>query len=183
MLDGLLERCAVESDFYVRDMLTWSLIRLPSELTVPRLLAELQSGVAQARSQALHTLSKIKDHRVFDKITPLLMRDMDDEVARSAWRAAVVLVPDELKHQLAGELSAQLGRGDRSLRLSLSRALVALGADVVEPVLRRIVDLGALDAREHARATLGLLHDPDSGFDLDIKEAKRRFVLGKDVNA
>jgi HEAT repeat protein len=183
MLEEVMERCAVEPDFYVRDMLTWALIRLPAELTVPRLIAELRSGLPQARSQALHTLSKIKDRRVFDEITPSLMRDADDEVARSAWRAAVVLVPERLKPQLALELSTQLGRGDRGLRLSLSRALVALEADVVEPVLRQMLDIGPSDAREHARATLDLLLDPDAGFDLDIKEAKRRFVLGKDVKA
>lgn len=183
MLDALIERCAVEPDFYVRDMLTWAIIRLPSEVAVPMLLAELRSDVAQARSQALHTLSKIRDTRVFEKITPSLMRDMDDEVARSAWRAAVVLVPDRHKPQLAEELSAQLGRGDRSLQLSLSRALVALGAEVVEPVLKRALDLGTPEVRLHARATTRLLHDPDSGFDLDINEAKRRFVLGKDIDA
>lgn len=183
MLDALMERCAVEPDFYVRDMLTWALIRLPSQVTLPRLIAELGSEVAQARSQALHTLSKIKDPRAFAAITPSLMRDADDEVARSAWRAAVVLVPNGLKTQLADELSTQLGRGDRSLRLSLSRALVALGAEIVEPSLKRALDLGAPDAREHARATMRLLHDPDSGFEPDLHAAKRRFVLGRDIDA
>lgn len=85
----LLSRCAVEPDFFVRDMLTWALIRFPSDITVPRLVAELQSDVAQARSQALHTLSKIKDRRTFEAITPSLLADRDDDVARSAWRAAV----------------------------------------------------------------------------------------------
>jgi HEAT repeat protein len=181
MLDALVGRCAVEPDFFVRDMLTWALMRLPSEATVPRLVAELRSEGAQARSQALHTLSKIRDPRVFSEITPILMRDSNDEVARSAWRTALVLVPDALKPQLAEELSTQLGRGDRSLRLSLSRALIALGAEVVEPVLQRALDFGAPDVRAHASATARLLQDPDSGFDLDIHEARRRFVLGKDI--
>ncbi|MGD9607505.1 MAG: HEAT repeat domain-containing protein, partial [Leucobacter sp.] len=30
-LEPLLDRCAVEPDFYVRDMLTWALTRLPRE--------------------------------------------------------------------------------------------------------------------------------------------------------
>ncbi|MEL4505521.1 HEAT repeat domain-containing protein [Luteococcus sp. H138] len=34
-LPRLLERCAVEPDFYVREMLTWAIIQLPRELTVP----------------------------------------------------------------------------------------------------------------------------------------------------
>ena len=40
LVDTLVARCAIEPDFYVRDMLTWALTRLPSEITVPRLLAE-----------------------------------------------------------------------------------------------------------------------------------------------
>src|ERR1700753_1512006 len=74
-LDLLLERCAVEPDFYVRDMLTWALTRLPSQLTVPRLLAELRSERAQARSQALHTLSKIRDSSAWPAITRSLLCD------------------------------------------------------------------------------------------------------------
>jgi HEAT repeat protein len=116
-----------EPDFCVRDMLTWALIRLPSEITLPRLLAELVSERAQARSQALHTLSKIKDAAAWPAITETLLRDSDDEVARSAWRAAVVLVPEGEETELAAELATQLGRGNHEVRLSLSRALVALG--------------------------------------------------------
>src|SRR5690606_19373727 len=126
-------RCAIEPDFYVRDMLTWALTRFPREMTVPRLVAELGSDGAQARSQALHTLSKIKDRTAYPAITQSLLRDSDNDVARSAWRAAVVLVPDEQRSELAEELAAQFGRGDREVQLSLSRALVALGPEVIEP--------------------------------------------------
>jgi hypothetical protein len=42
-------------------------------------------------------------------------------------RAAVVLVPDGDRAELAATLSTQLGRGDRQLQLSLNRALIALG--------------------------------------------------------
>ena len=94
LLDTLIERCAIEPNFYVRDMLTWALTRLPSQITVPRLLAELHSARAQARSQALHTLSKIRDAATWPAITRSLLRDPDDDVARSAWRAAIVLVPN-----------------------------------------------------------------------------------------
>ncbi|MFJ9123743.1 HEAT repeat domain-containing protein [Streptomyces sp. NPDC102340] len=91
----LVERCAVEPEFYVRDMLTWALTRHPAALTLPALLCEVRSGPAQARSQALHTLSKIGDRSAWPVITRELLTDADDEVARSAWRAAVVLVPDD----------------------------------------------------------------------------------------
>lgn len=131
----LVERCAVEPEFFVRDMLTWALTRHPVAVTLPALLREVGSQRAQARSQALHTLSKIGDRRAWPAITPRLLADPDDEVARSAWRAAVLLVPEGEEAALATALTAQLGRGGRETRLSLSRALVALG-EAAEAALR-----------------------------------------------
>ncbi|MFI7023181.1 HEAT repeat domain-containing protein [Micromonospora sp. NPDC049900] len=179
LVDTLVARCGVEPDFFVRDMLTWALTRLPAEVTVPRLLAELDSAHAQSRSQALHTLSKVGDRSVWPAITTALLRDADDTVARTAWRAAVVLVPDTERSALATELATQLGRGDREVQLSLSQALVAL-ADVVEPVLAAAATHRDPAVRVHARATERLLHDPDAGFDLAVHEAKRVAALGPD---
>jgi len=179
----LVERCAIEPDFFVRDMLTWALTRLPSEITVPRLLVELRSERAQARSQALHTLSKITDSRAWPAITRSLLRDSDGEVARSAWRAAVILVPVGQKRDLAEELAALLGRGDRQMQLSLSRALIALGEEAVEPVLRTAMTNDDPHVRAHASATERLLREPDGAFQLDVAEAKRIFVLTEDRKA
>ncbi|WP_410629637.1 HEAT repeat domain-containing protein [Amycolatopsis sp. cmx-4-83] len=172
---ALVARCAVEPDFFVRDMLTWALTRLPVGVTVPKLLGELRSGVPQARSQALHTLSKIGDRSAWPSITRALLHDADEEVARSAWRAAVVLVPADEREELAVDLAAQLGRGDRAMRLSLSRALAELGDEAALGP-----GLASLDpaVRAHARATRRLLRDPDAGFDLGVDEAKRIVALG-----
>jgi HEAT repeat protein len=180
LVDTLVARCASEPDFYVRDMLTWALTRFPAEITVPRLVAELRSESPQARSQALHTLSKIKDAGVFPAITRSLLRDPDDEVARSAWRAAVILVPDGRKNELAEELATQLGRGAQEVQLSLSRALGALGGEVVEPILRQAMASGAPGVRAHASATERLLRDPNAGFELAVHAARRLFALGRD---
>lgn len=175
----LIVRCAIEPDFYVRDMLTWALTRLPPEVTVSKLLAELRSERAQARSQALHTLSKIKDASVWPAITRSLLRDSDDEVARSAWRAAVVLVPNGQEKDLAEELSTQLGRGNREVQLSLSRALVVLGEGVILPILSNAMANPDPRVRAHAIATERLLRDPAAGSEPAVNEAKRIFVLGK----
>jgi HEAT repeat protein len=180
LLDVLMERCASEPDFYVRDMLTWALTRLPAQLTVPRLIAELTSTIAQARSQALHTLSKIRDAAAWPAVSPALLRDADDEVARSAWRAAVVLVPEAQQSALAVELASQFGRGDRSLQLSLSRALLALGEQAVEPVLRAAMANEDPLVRSHACATERLLRNPEVAFDPDVQEAVRVFILSKE---
>ncbi|PKV89815.1 hypothetical protein BX283_7461 [Streptomyces sp. TLI_146] len=173
----LLERCAVEPEFFVRDMLTWALTRHPVSLTLPELIRAVRCEQPQERSQALHTLSKIGDRRAWPVITRELLSDADDEVARTAWRTAVVLVPEGEEPALAAVLATQLGRGNRETQLSLSRALVALG-DVVVPALRAATSTPGV--RAHALATERLLHDPDTGFEFAIEEAKRVVALGGD---
>ncbi|MGW7267850.1 HEAT repeat domain-containing protein [Streptomyces sp. NPDC054842] len=173
----LIERSATESEFFVRDMLTWALTRHPASMTLPVLLREIHSERPQARSQALHTLSKIGDRRVWPAITSALLTDADDEVARTAWRTAVVLVPEGEESSLATVLATQLGRGERETQLSLSRALVALGDLVVPVLLTAAADPDPL-VRAHALATRRLLRDPDAGFEFAIEEAKRVVALG-----
>jgi HEAT repeat protein len=172
----LVHRCAIEPEFFVRDMLTWALTRHPVSVTLPALLREVRSDRAQARSQALHTLSKIGDRRAWPAITPSLLSDSEDEVARSAWRTAVVLVPEGEEAALATLLATQLGRGGRETQLSLSQALVALGEAMV-PVVHAATTAPEPQVRAHALATQRLLRDPDAGFELAIEEAKRVSVL------
>ncbi|MFG3281251.1 HEAT repeat domain-containing protein [Streptomyces sp. NPDC048111] len=176
-VDTLVERCAVEPEFFVRDMLTWALTRHPVSLTFPRLAAQTRSERAQARSQSLHTLSKINDRRAWSVLTPELLADTDDEVARSAWRTAVLFVPDGSEPALASALVAQLGRGGRGTQLSLSRALVDLG-EVIVPALQAAITAPEPLVRAHALATRRLLRDPDTGFEDAIEEAKRVVALG-----
>ncbi|MFJ2738856.1 HEAT repeat domain-containing protein [Streptomyces sp. NPDC087440] len=182
-VDTLVVRCADEPDFQVREMLTWALTRHAPDLTVPALVGELRSERAQARSQALHTLSKIGDRRAWPAITRGLLTDADDEVARSAWRAAVALVPEEQRPELAAVLSTQLGRGPRATQLSLSRAMIALG-EVIVPSLAAAGTHADPGVRAHALATERLLRDPEaeSAFTVyAIEEAKRVVALGPDA--
>ncbi|MFJ3222750.1 HEAT repeat domain-containing protein [Streptomyces sp. NPDC086783] len=176
-VDKLIERSATEPEFFVRDMLTWALTRHPTSRTLPGLLREVHSEHPQARSQALHTLSKIKDRQAWPAITSALLTDADDEVARTAWRTAVALVPEGEESALATTLATQLGRGERETQLSLSRALVALG-DVIVPGLRAAATDPDPGVRAHALATQRLLRDPDAGFEFAIEEAKRVVALG-----
>ncbi|SDF52884.1 HEAT repeat domain-containing protein [Pseudonocardia oroxyli] len=166
-LDALVERCAVEPDFFVRDMLTWALTRQPAAL--PRVLRELRSEIPQARSQALHTLSKIGDPGAWPAITRELLHDADDEVARAAWRTAVGLVPEGEEQALAAELMHELGRGGRDVQRSLTRALLALRG-------------AARPALEHAQVTLQVLNDPELSVDDALHHAKRRVALGPDAD-
>ncbi|MET8413346.1 HEAT repeat domain-containing protein [Streptomyces sp. NPDC005195] len=176
-VDKLVERCALEPEFFVRDTLTWALTRHPASMTLPGLLREVRSERTQARSQALHTLSKIGNRQAWPAITRTLLADADDEVARSAWRAAVVLVPEGEESALATVLATQFGRGGRETQLSLSRALVALG-EAVLPALGTATTAPDPSVRAHALATERMLRDPDAGFDFAVEEAKRVVALG-----
>jgi HEAT repeat protein len=178
LAETLVARCAVEPDFFVRDMLTWALCRMPAEITVGRLLEELAGETTQARSQALHTLSKIGDRSAWPAVSALL-HDEYDEVALSAWRAAAVLVPPGAEGELAAELAAELGRGDHQMQLSLSRALATLGP-AAAPVLDAATAGADPRGRAHAEATERLLRDPDSGFTLSLEMAERVAVTGLD---
>ncbi|MGP3776292.1 HEAT repeat domain-containing protein [Streptomyces sp. SDT5-1] len=173
----LVERCAVEPEFFVRDMLTWALTRHPVDLTLPAVVREVTAGKAQARSQALHTLSKLGEPAAWPVITRELLTDPDDEVARCAWRAAVVLVPDESERAaLADVLATQLGRGGRETQLSLSRALLDLG-DTAVPAVDRATRAADPDVRAHALATGRVLRDPDTRIGFAIEDAKRVVAL------
>jgi HEAT repeat protein len=169
----LIERAGVDADFSVRDTLTWALTRHSPAVSVPLLLAEVANATApQARSQSLHTLSKVGDPEGWGAITDELLADAHDEVARSAWRAAVVLAPDAARPALAKRLADQLGRGDREMRRSLSRALATLG----EPARHAVETAGrhgSDDRRAHALATRMLLDDPDADFDAAVFDAVR----------
>lgn len=186
-LGALIQRCRTEPDFFVRDMLTWAITRMPAEATVPLLIAELSSEVPQAQSQALHTLSKIGDPRGWEAMDPGTIGDgliahADTEVARSAWRAAVALVPGDEREKLASSLVTQLGRGDVETQKSLSRAIVSLGEDLMS-VLDGRLQAEEETVRTHAMATRDMFTDPDAGFAHALSEAKRVVALGSEASA
>jgi hypothetical protein len=181
-LEALVARCAVEPDFQVREMLTWALLRLPADLVVGRVIAELERPEPQARSQALHTLSKLHDRSAWPAVAARL-DDADPTVVRTAWYTAVTLVPDTERGWLAGKLAAQLGRGSYETRLSLSRALVGLGENAIMPVLASATSQPDEAIQKHAQATEQLLRDPDSGFALDRETAHHEVALGRTRSA
>jgi HEAT repeat protein len=133
-IEILFRQCASESDFFVRDTLSWALMRQDRDAVVQRLIPELKSTNSQSRSQALHTLSKIGDKANYSLITRDLLLDEDDFVASTAWRSASVLVPDKEKPALIEILISQLGRGDSDTQFGLTRFLCAIGEAIVAPL-------------------------------------------------
>ena len=133
-IDILIRQCAVEPDFFVRDTLSWALMRNDIPRVVKLLENELQSDNIQAKSQAIHTLSKIGDKSNYSLLTDEMLFDADDFVASTAWRAASVLVPDDQKSELVAKLITQLGRGDSDTQFALTRFLCAIGEQIVLPL-------------------------------------------------
>lgn len=178
-VEVLVSRCALEPDFFVRDMLTWGLLQHDKQQVFNRVAHELESETPQARSQALHTLSKLKDQRTWSVMTKELLADLDDEVARTAWRVAVAVVPKEQVTVLADILAIQFARGDDAVHRSLSRAFVALAG--VSPAAVAVVNRAAVDpnpkVQAHALATIKLMENPDEGFEWAMQQAKRAAVV------
>ncbi|MBX9988942.1 MAG: HEAT repeat domain-containing protein [Phreatobacter oligotrophus] len=177
-LETLIAWCRVEPDFQVREMLTWTLLRLPRESVVPRLVDELKRPEAQARAQALHTLSKSGAVETWDVVAAQL-DDEDSVVVRTSWYAAVALVPDNRREWLGRRLAERLGQGDGPTQLSLSRALVALGMDVAESALASV----GHDTREavlkHVAEVRRLINDPEGAFAPSLLTARREVAMGR----
>jgi len=152
-IEVLVTQCAHESDFFVRDTLSWALMRHDIGKVVERLKSELNSENSQAKSQALHTLSKIGDKQFYSLITNEHHFDPLDKVAVTAWRAASVLVPDEEKPALTKVLVSQLGRGDSDLQFDLTRFLCALGDVIIDP-LKQASESEKEEVQIHAAFTL-----------------------------
>jgi HEAT repeat protein len=152
-IEILILQCASESDFFVRDTLSWALMRHDQKSVVDHLKIELKSENPQARSQALHTLSKIGDKANYELITQDLLLDSDDFVASTAWRSASVLVPDKDKQALVEVLISQLGRGDSDTQFGLTRFLCAIGQPIVAPLTQASKSSDEV-VRTHAEFTL-----------------------------
>jgi HEAT repeat protein len=152
-IDVLVKQCAHESDFFVRDTLTWALMRNDVAKVVERLQSELISENPQAKSQALHTLTKIADKQNYPLITREHLLSSDDKVASTAWRAASVLVPEDEKPALTNILLTQLGRGDSDLQFDLTRFLCALGDCIIGPLTEAVISTEE-EISLHAKFTL-----------------------------
>ena len=152
-IDLLVSQCAHEPDFFVRDTLSWALMRHEKSEVVERLRPELNSGIVQARSQALHTLTKIGDQNFYSLITREHLLDASDKVAVTAWRSATSLAPEHEKEGLVQVLITQLGRGDSDMQFDLTRFLCALGDCIVGPLSEAAKSANEV-IRIHAEFTL-----------------------------
>ena len=171
-IDVLVSQCASEPDFFVRDTLSWALIRNEIPKVVERLKSELISDNIQAKSQALHTLTKIGDKQFYSLITHEHLFDAHDKVAVTAWRAASVLVPENESSALAKILVTQLGRGDSDVQFDLTRFLCALGDSMLQP-LKEAASSSNEAVKLHAAFTLMRFNE------MSLESSKKSTVGGE----
>lgn len=144
-----------EPDPFVRETLTWAVVRL-SDVTVPHLVAAL-GGEDPSRAHVLHALSKIQDPEVPEHVLPLV-DDPHPEVAAKAW-----WVLGRTGHAgSAPVLLGLLGRQDDEGRRTLTRALEQLGAPAV-PGLGEALSAEDPAVRRHAAEALVAVGAPAIG--------------------
>ena len=154
-LPELIERLGCEPDFFVRENLTWAVVRMAEE-ALPSLLALLEHPDAAARLQAVHTLGKIADPRATEALLHVV-NDPDDEVARRALFAlGRVGSPQALTVLIAG-----LGHMDAERRNTLSTAIQGFGSAALAPLTSELQHEQA-GVRAHAADILGLIGHTDA---------------------
>lgn len=171
-IDVLIAQCGHETDFFVRDTLSWALMRQDITRVAERLEVELRSENPKSRAQALHTFSKIGDKRYYPLITKDHLLDSDDTVAMVAWRAASGLVSEDGIDELSRTLFTQLGRGNFEVQLGLSRALCRLGKVIIPALI--VATRSSDDAiKHHAQFTARLFKKPEFQGRFGVEFAKR----------
>ncbi|WP_238705450.1 HEAT repeat domain-containing protein [Serinicoccus profundi] len=140
-----------EPDFFVRETLTWAVVRHPAAL--PHLVAALGSA-PDARVQVLHALSKIQAPEAVGHILPFA-DDEDPAVARKAWWALGRTGTPEA----APALLPHLGTGEEEHRRELARAFEQLGEPGVAGLSEALTSDDA-EVRGHAAQALVLVGDP-----------------------
>ena len=181
-IDVLAERSAIEPDFYVREMIVWALMRHDSAQVVERLIPELKSQIPQARSQALHTFTKLNDKSLYKYIPRESLFDATDFVAMTAWRAASRLAPEGEQLELAKILIHQLGRGSYEVQHALSRAFAVIGESALPLLESAALSKDSL-VRGHATFTIAIMRDPWSEKKLALEFSRRLdFLAGVTVD-
>lgn len=145
--ETLARRLWDEPDFYVRETLTWALTQVAPPAR-PAVVDALSDPRPEARTQALHVLSKFADPEVVPDILPLL-RDESESVAEKA-RWALSRIGDP---RAVPELARLLGHGDLETRNGLTTTLAAFAAHAVPSTTEALSSTDAA-VRQHAADVL-----------------------------
>jgi HEAT repeat protein len=165
--DALIQALSTEPDFYVREDLTWALVRI-GEPAFQKLLDMLGDRQASGRSYMAHTLSKMRDARAVDALLGVL-HDPDLAVVRKAVFALGQIGETRAIPAIVG----LLGHEDEELQTVLTQALEQFGPSAVPDLLRAMAHesptvreqaahiLGQIGGEEAATALIHALGDSE----------------------
>ncbi len=128
-LPALLARLGAEPDFFVRDNVSWALLRMGDAAVLP-LIAMLDDTDHVVRYHAAHSLSKLADARAVEA----LIATLDDTDVHVVQKAIYALGSIRDARALSA-LTSRIGIGSRELQNALHDALVTFGATAVPHLL------------------------------------------------
>jgi elongation factor Ts len=152
----LVERLGLEREFFIRETLTWAVLRIADD-AIPYLHEALSSTRWLARMQALHMMSKMGRYEDADRLVPLIRDEVDAVASRAYWAAGQTHDPS-----VVPVLVGQLSRGDSELRNSLTVALAEFGEAAVPALVDALRCGPSADVRRHAADTLSLMGSPSA---------------------
>jgi hypothetical protein len=153
---ALVERLGLEREFFIRETLTWAVLRIAGD-AMPYLHQALSSPRWLTRTQALHVLSKMGRYEDADRLVPLVGDEVDAVAARAYWAAAQTHNPSVIPG-----LVGQLSRGDSEHRNSLTVALAELGETAVPALVDALRGGPGAGVRRHGADTLSLMGSPSA---------------------
>ncbi len=149
-LQALTAQLVLETDFFVRENITWAIVRMGQVAVMP-MLELLEHTDPTARFQAAHALSKLGDTRAVNALV-LALQDEHLEVVQ---KAAFAL--GQLKDDTAiPALVALLGDKHPELQTTVQRALEGFGIAAL-PILEQVLHHQDWVVREQAVTLIGFI--------------------------
>jgi HEAT repeat protein len=154
-LNVLLKTFGVESDLYVREDITWALVRMGDAAVLP-LIELLKSENPAARHHAAHTLGKIADTRATDALIKALQDEDSAVVAKAVF--ALGQIGDT---RAIPALIGLLGHENREVQTTVNRVLEEFDTAAIQALIQAMAQ-EKWQAREQAADILGLIDSRDA---------------------
>ena len=152
-LIALVRALANETDFFVRESITWALLRIGNPAVAP-LLELLGNSHPEVRLSAVHALGKIGDSQV----VPTLLNILPHEVGPT--RDRVLFVLGQLGDERAlPALISLLGKEDEESSATLISAIEKFGIAAFDLLVARSKEVD-WQVRAHVIDLLGFISDP-----------------------
>lgn len=154
--DPLVNALWTEPDFFVRETMTWAVLRLEEDTRLAVLAAVATDQSPDVRTRALHVLSKFANPETVDAVLAHI-NDPDAVVARKArWALSRIREPRAVPH-----LVALLGEHEAEERNALTDDVAAFGSAAIEFLVEALAsDVAAV--RLHAADVLCYIGHPDA---------------------